>query len=453
MTRLFALHSAYGLATAAAALDAGLLGERGERLLVPFHSSRVPETSVGIVADPALAGLRARFDRVEDLDQLLGPLHPSSWQPAPADLPLLRRLLTRAWGLDDDLEILLQSPQVAPALTLMQVFPHARITIIGDGLMTYSPMRIALPHTVTARIGRVVHADVVPGVVPLVGSPHAQTIPVPPALFGAVLREAADSVIDADPIDADPIDADPSVVLVLGQYLSALGLVSEAEEIALQSAMIDRAAAHAPRSIVFKPHPSAPPLRTDALRDRARAHGVEFREYRGALSAEMLAERLDARAVVAGFSTALPTVHSVFGRKIDAVGTDTVLARLTPYENSNRVPATIVDALTRRDPTYRDSERMQLLIDAVGYVMQPSVARHLRPRAEELLASMGPHDRARYFRADRLNELRLPGAAAESIVQRALRPAGGVGRVEELRLTASGARRRLGRAWRAIRGR
>ncbi|WP_399540877.1 polysialyltransferase family glycosyltransferase, partial [uncultured Microbacterium sp.] len=207
MTRLFALHSAYGLATAAAALDAGLLGERGERLLVPFHSSRVPETSVGIVADPALAGLRARFDRVEDLDQLLGPLHPSSWQPAPADLPLLRRLLTRAWGLDDDLEILLQSPQVAPALTLMQVFPHARITIIGDGLMTYSPMRIALPHTVTARIGRVVHADVVPGVVPLVGSPHAQTIPVPPALFGAVLREAADSVIDADPIDADPIDA------------------------------------------------------------------------------------------------------------------------------------------------------------------------------------------------------------------------------------------------------
>ena len=41
--------------------------------------------------------------------------------------------------------------------------------------------------------------------------------------------------------------------------------MSEAEEIALQSAMIDRAAAHAPRSIVFKPHPYAPPLRTDAL--------------------------------------------------------------------------------------------------------------------------------------------------------------------------------------------
>lgn len=460
MTQLFALHSAYGLATAAAAIDGGLLGERGERLLVPFHSARVPETSVGIVDDPALSTLRGRFDRVEDLDRLLGPLHPHSWQPEPADLPLLRRLLTRAWNLDDDLEILLQSPQVAPALTLMLMFPHARLTIVGDGLMTYSPMRIALPHTVTARIGRVVHADVVPGVEPLVGSPHAETIPVPPALFGAVLSEVADAVPEdaqlgqpADSDDPASLGAGSSTVLVLGQYLSALGLVSEAEEIALQTAMIDRAAAYSPRSIVFKPHPSAPPLVTDALHDRARAHGIGFREYRGGLSAEMLAQRLDARAVIAGFSTALPTVRAVFGREIDAVGADTVLARLSPYENSNRVPATIVDALTRADPRYQDAERMQLLIDAVGYVMQPSVARHLRPRAEQLLADLSPADRSRYFSADRLIELRLPGAPAQNAVRRALRPAGGVGRVEELRLTARGARRRLGRAWRAIRGR
>lgn len=453
MTQLFALHSAYGLATAAAALDGGLLGERGERLLVPFHSSRVPETSVGIVADPALASLRRRFDRIEDLDELLSPMHPSSWQPEPSDLPVLRRLLTRAWRLDDDLEILLQSPQVAPARTLMLIFPNARITIIGDGLMTYSPMRIDLPHTVTARIGRVVHADVVPGVVPLVASPYAEPVAVSPELFGAALREVADAVPDHSVPDHVAPRDEVSTVLVLGQYLSALGLVSEAEEIAMQSAMIDRAAARDPQRIVFKPHPSAPPRLTDALRDRAAFHAVEFREYRGALSAEMLAERLDARAVIAGFSTALPTVQTVFGRTIDAVGADTVLARLTPYENSNRVPATIVDALTRANSPYRDPERMQLLVDAVGYAMQPRVARHLRPRAVELLAAMTPTDRDRYFDAERLTELRLPGAPAASAVRRALRPAGGVGRVEELRLTATGARRRLARAWRAIRGR
>ena len=452
MTQLFALHSAYGLATAAAALDGGLLGDHGERILVPFVSSKIPETSVGILADPALATLRDRFDRVEDLDALLGPLHPSSWKPDAAELPLLRRLFTRAWGLDgDDLEVLVQSPQVAPARTLMMLFPHARLTIIGDGLMTYSSMRVRLPHTVTARIGRVVHADVVPGVTPLVGAPTATAVPVSPALFRTVLAETATGVDDTAELES-VITGEPTV-LVLGQYLSALGLVTASEEVALQTQMIDRAASLHPRHIVFKPHPAAPPRLSDALRDRATVRGAVFHEYRGALAAEVLAERIDARAVIAGFSTALPTVRALFGRDIEAVGADTVLSRLTPYENSNRVPATIVDVLTRPDSPYREPERMQLLIDAVGYAMQPVVAAHLRRRAVELLTSIRPSDRDRYFAPERLAELRLPGAPPETAVRRALRPAGGIGRVEQVRLTALGARRRIGRAWRALRGR
>ncbi|GAA2945971.1 alpha-2,8-polysialyltransferase family protein [Microbacterium luteolum] len=450
MTQLFALHSAYGLATAAAAIDAGLLdtGARGDRLLVPFVSARVPETTVGIAADPALRALRARFDWIEELEAILGPLHPSSWEPADADLPILERLLTRAWDLDlGDLELFVQSPQVAPARTLMSLFPQARITIIGDGLMTYSPMRVSLPHTVAARIGRVVHADVVPGVRPLVGSPHAEIIPVPPERFAAALRET--DVGDTDAL----FDEELPTVLVLGQYLSALGLMSPAEEIALQEEMIDRAARWSPRRIVFKPHPSAPPLHTDAVRARAAAQGIAFVEYTGALAAELLAERLDAVAVVAGFSTALPTSQALFGRAIGAAGTETVLLFLTPYENSNRIPATIVDALTRDGSPYEDPDRLQLLVDAVGYAMQPEIAGHLRERAEELLTGLEPVERDRYFTPERLSALRLPGAPAESAVQRMLRPAGGVGRVEEWRLTALGARRRAGRAWRAIRGR
>lgn len=452
MTRLFALHSAYGLATAAAAIDGDLLGGHGERLLVPVVSSRVPETSVGIGVDPALASLRGRFDRIEHLDALLGPLHPSAWKPAPEDLPMLRRLLVRAWNLEEEgLELFVQSPQVAPALTLMQLFPHARITIIGDGLMTYAPLRVKLPRSVRARIERVVHADVLPGVTPLVGSPTALPVPVGSRLFRAALDETAAGVDDTADLE-EALDGERSV-LVLGQYLSALGLVSEGEEVTMQKAMIDRAAAWSPQHIVFKPHPSAPPRLADALRDRAAVHGIDLREYRGALPAETLAERLDVEAVIAGFSTALPTVHALYDRPIEAVGTDTVLARLAPYENSNRVPATIVDALTGEGSAYRDPESMQLLIDAVGYVMQPVVAGHLRPRAEEMLDGIRASDRARYFDGARLAKLRLPGAPPESTARRLLRPAGGVGRAEELRLTALGARRRVTRAWKALRGR
>jgi hypothetical protein len=448
MTQIFALHSAYGLATAAAAIDAGLLGRDGgaKRILVPFTSSRVPETAVGIADDPVVAPLRARFDRIEPLEDLLGPLHPSSWEPAEADLPLLERLLVRAWRLDPrNLELFVQSPQVAPARTLMSLFPHARITIVGDGLMTYSPMRVRLPYAVAARIERVVHADVVPGVRPLVGSPQAEIVPVPPAAFAAALRET-----DA----GDPgVDHGAPTVLVLGQYLSALGLMTPAEEIGLQKQLIDRAARWTPQRIVFKAHPAAPPLMTAAVRDRAKVHGIDFVEYRGPLAAELLAERLDALAVVAGFSTALPTVHTLFGREVGSAGNDRVLAALTPYENSNRIPATLVDALTRDDSPYGDTRRLQLLVDAVGYAMQPENAAHLRGRAEELLRDLDAVERERYFTPQRLAELRLPGAPPENGLRRALRPTGGVGRVEEWRLNALGARRRAGRAWRALRGR
>lgn len=452
MTQLFALHSAYGLATASAAIDAGLLGD-DERLLVPFTSARVPETVVGIARDPGLRSLRNRFDRIEELDGVLGPLHPSAWKPQDADLPVLERLLSRAWNLDpNDLELMVQSPQIAPARTLLSVFPNARITIIGDGLMTYSPMRVWMPHTVTTRIGRVVYADVVPGVRPLAGSPRAEPGPVPPDTFRKVLLETGEG-IDARDASGVALDDGTPTALVLGQYLSALGLVEPNEEIALQQDMIDRAVRWEPQRIVFKPHPAAPPQLTDAVRQRASEHGVEFAEYGGPLAAELLAERLRARGVVAGFSTALPTVRTLFGTPIDSVGTDRLLRRLSPYENSNRIPATIADALTRVASPYADPARLQLLVDAVGYVMQSEVAGHLRAQAEEVLGTVDAAERDRYFSAARLSALRLPGAPPEGALRRLARSSGGVGRAEELRLTVVGARRRAGRVWRAMRGR
>lgn len=473
MTVLFALHSAYGLATAAAGIDEGMFEGRGERVLVPFNSARVPETTVGIDEHPQLGSLRARFDRLESLDALLEPRHPSSWEPDDDELAVLRRLLERAWNLDGELELCVQSPQVAPARTLMSLFQNARLTIIGDGLMTYSPIRVKLPRTVTQRIGRVVYADVVPGVEPLVfreelavaparrGLPHeahaggaglvqqtSSRWAVCAEAFRAALAETGgeDAALDA------LADGTPTV-LVLGQYLAALGLVEPAEEIGMQREMIDRALQWKPGRVVFKPHPSAPPALTDSVRERAESRGVDFVVYRGAVPAELVAERLEAVGVVAGFSTALPTIRALYGRPIASVGTERMLKRLTPFENSNRVPATIVDALTRTDSPYAEPERLQLLIDAVGYAMQPKIAASLRPRAEELLRGMSAVERERYFDPARLARLRLPGAPPESLPRRVLRSAGGVGRVEELRLTVHGARRRAKRAWKAVRGR
>lgn len=453
MTQVFALHSAYGLATAVAALDEGVLGESDDRLLVTIDSARVPETVVGIGVDPTLQSLRGRFDRIEDLGALLGPLHPNEWRPSDADLPMLEKLLTRVWGIDpDDVELFVQSPQIAPARTLMSIFPLARITVVGDGLMTYSPMRVALGRSVAARIGQVVYADVVPGVHPLVGGTTATPRPIPAAVFQQVLRETDDGDPVTDPSGAI-LDDDVPTVLVLGQYLSALGLLTIQEEATLHRDLIDQAVQWSPRRVVFKPHPAAPPLQNDVVRDRALSHGVEFAEYRGALSAEVLAERIGATAVVAVFSTAVPTARAALGLAIGSAGTAELLTALTAFENNNRVPIVLVDALTREASPYADPARLQLLIDAVGYVMQPENAAHLRPRAEAFLREAEPAERERYFTPERLSALRLPGAPVEAWLRRMRRGSGGVGRVERWRLTAVGVRNRARRAWREIRGR
>jgi hypothetical protein len=100
------------------------------------------------------------------------------------------------------------------------------------------------------------------------------------------------------------------------------------------------------------------------------------------------------------------------------VGTETLLDRLTPYENSNRVPATVVDALLPdlADPAAvtegrrgMDTETLAALVRAVGFAMQPKVLPELRPAAEGYLREHLDARTWRYFKKRRLTSLGLPG--------------------------------------------
>lgn len=453
MVQLFVLNSGYALTTVVAAMDAGLIRPAGARVLVSVNAAPLPETAASPAELPTLRPLLTRFDRVESLNELIAPLLPTAWSPTAEDGPLLERLLRRAWDLPDEpVELFLQSPQVPPSRTIAALFPGASITVVGDGLMTYSPIRDRLPRTVVERVRRVVYADVVPGVTPLVfAETGAPRVPVPAAAMRTVIERLAQEEGDAC-LTWLATAAEPTAV-VLGQYLAALGLVSVDDEQRMQVEMVDRARDHGARRIVFKPHPSAPPTASDAVRRRAADHGIDCEIYEGDAPAEVLVARLDPVVVVAGFSSALPTVDALFGTPVAAVGNEILLARLTPYENGNRMPVTIVDALTRDGTRYHDPDALQRLVDAVGYCMQPTIVSHLRPRAVEVLTGLEPAERARYFAARRLTELQLPGGARRGILRRAMASTGGVGRVEQVRLVIGGARRRLGRAWKALRGR
>ena len=125
-------------------------------------------------------------------------------------------------------------------------------------------------------------------------------------------------------------------------------------------------------------------------------------------------------AIISAFSTALITAGRLYGVPVGCVGTDLLLEELTPYENSNRVPVTIIDYLVPHlsasvapapiDDRSFDVANLQALVETVGYCMQPDRLPMLRPQAEKFLRWQSDTTRRRYVKRRRLTALALPGA-------------------------------------------
>ncbi|CAL9475640.1 polysialyltransferase family glycosyltransferase [Streptomyces sp. enrichment culture] len=417
-TQIFLASTLYGTATLAAALDAGCFDPADRRILLVSNNAATPETTPAPDEMPGFERLRSRFDDVLSWNETIFPFHPGGWQPRVEDAPLWERHLRLLWDLgEDDVSLAVESIQVHPALGVAQIFTDAPLTVYADGLMSYGPTRNKLDPLVGTRVERLLHLDLVPGLAPLLLTEFdvpAQIVPTP--AFTKVLAELADT-------DA-ALPGDEGAALLLGQYLSALGILSAEEEEDLHVQMLTGAVGLGHSRVVFKPHPTAPARFTRTLEQEAERLGVELTVLDTPVLAEVLYGRTRPALVVGCFSTALLTASVLYGLPVARVGTETLLDRLTPYENSNRVPVTIVDALLP-EPADReavtegrrglDTEALAALVKAVGYAMQPKILPELRPAAEEYLRGNLNARTRRYFKKRRLTSLGLPGGVPERL--------------------------------------
>jgi len=413
-TQLFCASTLYGAATLAAALESGLFGEADRRLLLVCNNATTPEISPALDEMPGFAPLRAHFDGVLSWNEAIRPFHPGAWAPRPDDVPLFERYLRMLWGLGTDrVELVLESLQVAPALSIATLFTDAPIDVYADGLMSYGPTRNKLDPLVGTRVRRLLHLDLVPGLRPLLLTEFdvpAELVPTP--AFLKVMGELGAAV--------PPPELPEGAALLLGQYLSALDILSPEEEENLHLSMARGAVGRGHRTLVFKPHPTAPARYSRALEAEAEKLGVELTVLDTPVLAEVLYERVRPALVVGCFSTALFTASGLYDLPVARVGTELLLERLTPYQNSNRVPVVLADALlpdlgekAGEEPVPAD--RLSELVTAVGFVMQPQLHRSLRPAATRYLsAHFGPRTR-RYFRRKRLTSLGLPGGIPERL--------------------------------------
>ncbi|MGW0602931.1 polysialyltransferase family glycosyltransferase [Streptomyces sp. NPDC002644] len=418
-TQIFLASTLYGTATLAAALDAGCFGTARRRILLVSNNAAVPETTPAPSEAPGFEKLRERFDEVVSWNDTISPFHPSGWEPRPEDAVLWQRHLRLAWDLgDDDVELAVESIQAQPSLGIAQIFGAAPLTVYADGLMSYGPTRIKLDPLVGTRVTRLLHLDLVPGLRPLLltefGVPAEL---VPTDAFLKVLDELATGQEGLPEVPGSP-------ALLLGQYLAALNILTPAEEEQLHLRMVRGAVALGHRTIVFKPHPTAPASWNQALVAEAERLGVELTVLDEPMLAEVLFRRLRPALVAGCFSTALFTASALHGLPVARTGTTLLLDRLAPYQNSNRVPVTVVDALlpdledaeaVREQRPGMTVEQLGELVTAVGFAMQARIHPALRPAAEAFLREHQDPRWMRYFKRRRLTSLGLPGGVPDQL--------------------------------------
>lgn len=414
-TQIFCASTLYGVATLAAAIDSDLFDEAERRVLLVFNNSANPETTLPVDEMPGFEPLRDHFDAVLSWNEAIRPFHPGSWTPRPDDIPLFERYLRLLWDLGDDrVELVLESIQVTPALTVAQLFTGAPVHVYADGLMSYGPTRNKLDPLVGTRVRRLLHLDLVPGLTPMLLTEFdvpAQV--VPSGAFLKVLSELGDTVEDL------PTLPDNSALL-LGQYLSALNILSAKEEEGLHVRMMRGAVERGHRSVVFKPHPTAPARFSRALETEAEKLGVDLTVLDIPVLAEVLFEKARPGLVVGCFSTALFTASAFYDLPVARIGTESLLDRLTPYQNSNRVPAVLADAVLpdlerRKGEEAVPEENLNALVTAVGFTMQPQMHPAQRTATERYLSQhFGPRTQ-RYFKRKRLTSLGLPGGIPERL--------------------------------------
>ncbi|MFJ5217902.1 polysialyltransferase family glycosyltransferase [Streptomyces sp. NPDC088354] len=425
MTQIFFAATQYAAATITAAIRAGLFGPREgqRRLLVVSNVSAIPELSTPLDRMAGFEKLRPEFDAVHSWNETIAPHHPVGWSPRAQDTVMWQRALRLAWDLGDEpVEIACESIQANPSRAIADIFADSPVHVYADGLMSYGPTRNRIPVGLHSRIKRLLHLDLVPGLRPMLLSEYGvEPVVIPNESFLRVLEEIGGhgvSVLD----ERIPEGARPTAVL-LGQYLSALELITVAEEDELHVRMLRGAVAAGHRRVLFKPHPSAPAQYSQSLEQAAEELGVSLTVLDVPVLAETLYQHVRPDLVVGCFSTALLTASAFYGIPVARVGTDLLLERITPYENSNRVPLTIIDAVL--PDLEKDAAKvgkpldltpdqvtggLASLVRAVGYCMQS--VKYAAQRDETvawLTAHLAEHQK--YFKRRRLTSLRLPGGS------------------------------------------
>lgn len=311
-------------------LAEGLIPEKRKVLLLS-DNTKYPEAwsalHEGIREKPELV---EGFDKVVNYNELIYPYHPAqlSYSKANSDYYIF---LKKMIGEEHFTRLLVESIQVNPALFLCQIYSEAAIDVFADGLMVYSPTRDDLPENVLTRINRLYYVDYLDGIKPyLLMEANPEYIAIP--------RE---NLLKNYKLVGKPVKKDKKIILIIGQYLTDLGIVTRNEEYKLYLDILKREYEQFGDEYryIFRPHPAASPAYADTLVEFAAENIINLEIDNNICPVECLYNAQNTFRVTGIFSTTLFSMTYLYDCHAQSFFADEIYRRLTPLANSNHVPA------------------------------------------------------------------------------------------------------------------
>ena len=279
------------------------------------------------------------------------------------------------------------------------------VTLVSAGAHAYGPTPEAVRGRLARLTARVLHLDLVEGVVPLVLSERrvpAEAVPLDD------LRSVASALPALEGV------ADPTTLL-LGRTDTWGGILDPDAEAELLASMVVRCAEAGHSRIVMLLDPGSRPR----VRRRVETAAAQARADLTVVDDGALAERWFAhpsvRLVVGCATDDLLVAAAGFGRPVAQLDSDVVLKHLEPFSDPRRTAAALVCATVPDLRTWTSSPEgeappevdLQALTTTVGYAMRPDLLARRRPEVIAFLASTKAA--RRFVRRRRLSALRLPG--------------------------------------------
>lgn len=306
----------------------------------------------------------------------------------------------------EDVELVVGTDSLPAGRALSRRFDDAPVTLLATGATAYGPPSAALQGRLAKRARRVLHLDLVPGLVPLLLA--ERSVPSRPVPLESV-RAVAASLRAPSPVP------DPTT-LVLGRSAPWDGVLDRDDQTDLLVAMVERCAeaGHSRIVLLLDDDVTARTRRQLERASRATRADLTMTTDSGPVEAWLA---LDGVGLVVGCASAdLLVARHVFGRRVAQLDTDVVVKHLVPFDDPRRTAATLVGATVPDLRTWtsvpggEDLRPVDLtgLMGTVAYAMQPDLLIDRRSAAIGFL-EVHPHVRAQFVRRRRLSELRLPG--------------------------------------------